>query len=292
MNRSRLFSRKVLLCAAAVCTAAFAAFGDPVFPDSAAANPANPFQRHRMKGLPRGTPVSYYPTNNGQTIRNGDGKEVHSSGTASPDVSSTFPGIVNGRKVNDVMTVMGKPGDPADPGIMRVAAFTGGIMAPSMSAWLRDNGYAGDTPIALPQFLRLDAPIVYYAVDLAAVGPAGLAFAATTPPLAVIPAGPGGTIPGLPGYVFSTTLPVYVPGIGWAVTPVPIGTPLQFMGTDFLSFEPCPADINGDGLVDFSDYLAFLNLYDALDPAADLNGDGLVDFSDYLDFLNSYDAGC
>jgi len=54
----------------------------------------------------------------------------------------------------------------------------------------------------------------------------------------------------------------------------------------------CPADLNGDGMVDFSDYLEFLNLYDAGDPRADFNGDGMVDFSDYLEFLNLYDAGC
>ncbi|MCC6676351.1 MAG: hypothetical protein IT436_04330 [Phycisphaerales bacterium] len=55
---------------------------------------------------------------------------------------------------------------------------------------------------------------------------------------------------------------------------------------------PCPADLNGDGIVDFSDYLEFLNLYDALDPRVDFNMDGIVDFSDYLEFLNFYDAGC
>ncbi|MCC6675697.1 MAG: beta-propeller fold lactonase family protein [Phycisphaerales bacterium] len=54
----------------------------------------------------------------------------------------------------------------------------------------------------------------------------------------------------------------------------------------------CAADLNGDGIVDFADYLEFLNLYDALDPRADFNHDGLVDFADYLEFLNRYDAGC
>jgi len=54
----------------------------------------------------------------------------------------------------------------------------------------------------------------------------------------------------------------------------------------------CPADLNSDGLVDFSDYLDFLNLYDAGDLAVDFNADGLVDFADYLEFLNLYDAGC
>ncbi|MCC6676881.1 MAG: hypothetical protein IT436_07040 [Phycisphaerales bacterium] len=58
------------------------------------------------------------------------------------------------------------------------------------------------------------------------------------------------------------------------------------------TFVACRADLNGDGLVDFSDYLEFLNLYDAGDLRVDFNGDGLVDFSDYLEFLNLYDAGC
>lgn len=49
-------------------------------------------------------------------------------------------------------------------------------------------------------------------------------------------------------------------------------------------------DYNQDGLIDFGDYLEFLNRYDALDLSADLNGDGLVDFGDYLEFLNFYDS--
>jgi len=56
--------------------------------------------------------------------------------------------------------------------------------------------------------------------------------------------------------------------------------------------EPCPADLDGDGVVDFADYLEFLNLFEALNPAADFTGDGVVDFADYLEFLNHYDAGC
>ncbi|MCC6679214.1 MAG: hypothetical protein IT436_18970 [Phycisphaerales bacterium] len=54
----------------------------------------------------------------------------------------------------------------------------------------------------------------------------------------------------------------------------------------------CVADLTGDGLVDFSDYLEFLNLYEAGDLSVDFNGDGIVDFADYLEFLNFYDAGC
>ncbi|MCC6679059.1 MAG: hypothetical protein IT436_18195 [Phycisphaerales bacterium] len=54
----------------------------------------------------------------------------------------------------------------------------------------------------------------------------------------------------------------------------------------------CIVDFNGDGFVDFADYLEYLSLYDAHDPRADLNDDGFVDFADYLEFLNLYEAGC
>ncbi len=61
----------------------------------------------------------------------------------------------------------------------------------------------------------------------------------------------------------------------------------------FSPFGPyCAADMDRDGLVDFSDYLNFLNAYDAQEPAADLNDDGLIDFVDYLAFLDSYSLGC
>lgn len=54
----------------------------------------------------------------------------------------------------------------------------------------------------------------------------------------------------------------------------------------------CPADINGDGIVDFGDYTEFLTLYDTGDHAVDFTCDGIVDFADYLEFINHYGAGC
>lgn len=53
-----------------------------------------------------------------------------------------------------------------------------------------------------------------------------------------------------------------------------------------------PADRNCDGVVDFSDYLQFLDEYSNSDPAVDFNGDSSVDFADYLIFMDAYDAGC
>ncbi|MBM4108261.1 MAG: hypothetical protein FJ255_05540 [Phycisphaerae bacterium] len=64
---------------------------------------------------------------------------------------------------------------------------------------------------------------------------------------------------------------------------------------------PCPgtgsgacsrADWNEDGVIDFNDFLSFLNDFNAQIGCADLNQDGVVDFNDFLEFLNLYNVGC
>lgn len=54
----------------------------------------------------------------------------------------------------------------------------------------------------------------------------------------------------------------------------------------------CLADVNGDSLIDFADYLDFLDAYERGEARADLTQDGIIDFGDYLDFLAAYDVGC
>jgi len=54
----------------------------------------------------------------------------------------------------------------------------------------------------------------------------------------------------------------------------------------------CPADLNGDGNLDFFDISAFLNAFNTQDPAADFNGDGMFNFFDVSAFLNAFNAGC
>lgn len=82
------------------------------------------------------------------------------------------------------------------------------------------------------------------------------------------------------------------------------GTSNETGGTYTLGFtlgtiNPCPADLNGDMVVDDFDFLVFLPAYDTLacsDPAmpagcpADLNGDGVVDDADFSIFVVAYDA--
>jgi hypothetical protein len=54
----------------------------------------------------------------------------------------------------------------------------------------------------------------------------------------------------------------------------------------------CPADLTGDGTLDFFDVSAFLSAYNAMDPIADFTGDGTFDFFDVSAFLSAYNAGC
>lgn len=55
---------------------------------------------------------------------------------------------------------------------------------------------------------------------------------------------------------------------------------------------PCPADITGDGVLDFFDISAFINAFNTNNPAADMNADGMFDFFDISDFLSAFGAGC
>jgi hypothetical protein len=55
---------------------------------------------------------------------------------------------------------------------------------------------------------------------------------------------------------------------------------------------PCPADLTGDGMLNFFDVSAFLSAYNAMDPAADFTGDGMFNFFDVSGFLSAFNAGC
>jgi hypothetical protein len=54
----------------------------------------------------------------------------------------------------------------------------------------------------------------------------------------------------------------------------------------------CPADIDGNGVLDLFDFLGFQNLFAAQDPKADLTGDGVFDLFDFLAYQNLFVAGC
>ena len=54
----------------------------------------------------------------------------------------------------------------------------------------------------------------------------------------------------------------------------------------------CAADFNHDGIIDFFDYLDFVDAFSANDPSSDYNGDEVIDFFDYLDFVDVFSTGC
>jgi hypothetical protein len=54
----------------------------------------------------------------------------------------------------------------------------------------------------------------------------------------------------------------------------------------------CPADLTGEGSLNFLDVSAFLSAYSATDPAADFVVDGQFNFLDVSAFLGAYSAGC
>ena len=66
----------------------------------------------------------------------------------------------------------------------------------------------------------------------------------------------------------------------------------EFAITSIDTSAPCRVDLDGDGVLDIFDFLAFGNLFDAGDPRADFDGDGVLDIFDFLAFGNEFDAGC
>jgi hypothetical protein len=61
----------------------------------------------------------------------------------------------------------------------------------------------------------------------------------------------------------------------------------------FLSnTEGCYADFTGDGTLDLFDFLGYVNLFNAGEPAADCDGDGDFTLFDFLCFTNAFNAGC
>jgi hypothetical protein len=54
----------------------------------------------------------------------------------------------------------------------------------------------------------------------------------------------------------------------------------------------CPADLTGDGTLNFFDVSAFLSAYASADLGADFNNDGSLNFFDVSAFLSLFNAGC
>jgi len=60
----------------------------------------------------------------------------------------------------------------------------------------------------------------------------------------------------------------------------------------FHAAPPCPADMNGDAILDNGDIGAFVQLFLGNEAAADFNGDGFLDNGDIGAFVAAFLAGC
>lgn len=54
----------------------------------------------------------------------------------------------------------------------------------------------------------------------------------------------------------------------------------------------CPADLNGDEVLDLADIAAFIVAFTGMAPAADLDGNGIYDLADIQAFVDAFTAGC
>jgi len=59
-----------------------------------------------------------------------------------------------------------------------------------------------------------------------------------------------------------------------------------------IELAPCPADMDGNGVLNLFDFLAFQTLYGNGDPGADFDGSGTLNLFDFLAFQTAYGNGC
>jgi hypothetical protein len=71
-----------------------------------------------------------------------------------------------------------------------------------------------------------------------------------------------------------------------------VGDPVDATAYATLFPNPCAADVNADGFLDFFDVIEFFDAFDAGTAAADFNTDGFVDFFDSNDFVAAFQTGC
>jgi len=71
-----------------------------------------------------------------------------------------------------------------------------------------------------------------------------------------------------------------------------IGNNLTVFDASTDCADTCPADLTGDGMLDFFDVSAFLDAFTSQDPTADFDSDGNWNFFDVSAFLNAFNAGC
>jgi len=71
-----------------------------------------------------------------------------------------------------------------------------------------------------------------------------------------------------------------------------VGSMVFTSGSATIATAECLADFNGDCEVNTLDFIAYLNAFNATDPAADCDANGSINTIDFLCYLNAFNAGC
>ncbi|MEQ9096003.1 MAG: integrin alpha [Phycisphaerales bacterium] len=122
-------------------------------------------------------------------------------------------------------------------------------------------------------------------------------------PLASLDGSNGFRLDGVNGFDFAASSvasagDVNADGRGDVIIGAPFADPggLQGAGSSYVVYGrtpiDCPADLNGDGVLNIFDFLEFQNLFAMGDPIADFDGDGSLTIFDFLAFQNAFVAGC
>lgn len=196
--------------------------------------------------------------------------------------------------INDGTLVVGVPDASVDGNAYLFDAVTGTQMAKLASPESQNNGERFGSAVSIDNgVVAISSPVAAFNNDDAQYYASGLVFlfdASTSQQTATLyPSDPNisdnfGSLTA----IFNGTVVVGVPNADG-------GNPNNTLGAAYVFTVPaqdCPADLTGDGSLNFFDVSAFLNAFSSQDPAADFTGDGSLNFFDVSAFLNAFSAGC
>jgi hypothetical protein len=156
-------------------------------------------------------------------------------------------------------------------------------------SFMLPGGEPNDFPI---EGLPVLVPIVGQ-IELLGDGSALLTLSATPDPIVSEIPIEGVDLPAIPFEL--PTLGADTAGVLFTLSPQSIALDASIALTINANGAPassCPADLTGDGVLNFFDVSAFLNAYNTMDPIADFDGNGVFNFFDVSGFLNAFNAGC
>lgn len=197
------------------------------------------------------------------------------SGFEGPFVSPPVDGFSIRTSDHDPRLIALPPALPLVPDVVPVELNLFGLEPGEIVRFTADPVFAPSLPLSLELIQGTPVPSDPTAAAANDLGEIIAIAQIDLAPLAVIDPAPLPTGP----------LPLWV-SAGSDALPVP---PFAMVS---LIRDTCPADFNGDGLLDIFDIIGFFELFGQGDPRADFNGDGLLDIFDIIAFFEAFGDGC